>query len=103
MSTIKRKKTYRRMKPREPMVEGSVDAAETVTHTKYAEIQDDGTTIIKTILESLDSDTSNPSPSLAGQSQTHQDNQYNEPMPDISPPHTPRQRKSRVSIDILSM
>jgi len=81
------------------MVDGDIDAAEAVTHTRFAETQDDGTTIIKHIVESLDS---KPSLSLAGQSQTHQDNLYNEPMPDISPPHTPRQRKSRVSIDILS-
>ena len=99
MSTIKKKQSYRRKKAREPMVDGDIDAAEAVTHTRFAETQDDGTTIIKHIVESLDS---KPSLSLAGQSQTHQDNLYNEPMPDISPPHTPRQRKSRVSIDILS-
>ena len=87
------------MKAREPMVDGDVNAAEAVTHTQFAETQDDGTTIIKHIVESLDS---NPSSSSAGQRQTQQDNLYNEPIHDISPPHTPRQRKSRVNIDILS-
>ena len=52
------------MKAREPMVDGDVNAAEAVTHTRYAETQDDGTTIIKHIVESLDS---NPSSSLACQ------------------------------------
>ena len=81
------------------MVDGDVNAAEVVTHTQFAETQDDGTTIIKHIVESLDP---NPSPSLASQHQTQQDNLYNELIHDISPPHTPRQRKSQVNIDILS-
>ena len=77
------------------MVDGDVNAAEVVTHTRFAETQDDGMMIIKHIVESLDS---NPSSSSASHHQTQQDNLYKELIHDISPPHTPRQRKSRVNI-----
>ena len=39
------------MRPRHRMVDGDLDSAEAVTHTRYAEIQSDGTTIIKQVLE----------------------------------------------------
>ena len=56
MSTIQKKKsTYRRTRPWHHMVDGDLDLAEAVTHTQYAEIQPDGTTIIKQFLQSLDS------------------------------------------------
>ena len=36
------------------MVEGEVESAQAVTHTRIAVTQDDGTVVIKQVLESLD-------------------------------------------------
>jgi hypothetical protein len=105
MSTIlKKKSTFRRKRAREPMVDGDVDSAEAVTHTRIAETQYDGTTVFKHIVESLD----NPILSLAGDSQfagqsqmdasTSHENFNDDQLRDMSPQNTPRHRKSRVSI-----
>jgi hypothetical protein len=82
-------------------VDGSVDTAEAVTHTRIAELQDDGTTIIKHVLESLDEPQS---------SSTHQqmqidppaqlDDFHNDQMQNMSPPQTPRPKKSRVCVNV---
>lgn len=99
MSTVIRKKqTFRRRRPREPLVDGTVDTAEAVTHTRIAELQDDGTTIIKHVLESLDDP---PSSSTHQQMQIDppapHDDFHNDLMQNMSPPQTPRPKKSRVS------
>lgn len=101
MSTIlKKKQSYRRRRAREPMVDGDVDSAEAVTHTRIAESQDDGTTIIKHVLESLDSIQTH---STAGQMRMDSapplDNFNNEQLQemDMSRPPTPQPKKSRVS------
>jgi hypothetical protein len=101
MSTfLKKKPTYRRKRAREPMVDGDVDSAEAVTHTRVAETQNDGTTIIKHIVESLDNPSSSSAghSEMAGQSQMDAPTSHDNQMPDWSPPNTPRPRKSRVSI-----
>lgn len=101
MSTvIKKKQNFRRRRAREPMVDGDVDSAEAVTHTRVAELQEDGTTIIKHVVESLDS---TPTRSTAGEMQVDPppfDNIDYDEMPDMSRPVTPRPRKSKVSIEL---
>ena len=80
------------------MVDGDVDSAEAVTHTRIAEPQNDGSIVIKHVLESLDSPplcssagqmTIDPRPPLVDYN--------NDQMQDMSPPQTPRTKKSRVS------
>ena len=103
MSTfIKKKPTIWRKRARQPMVDGDVDSAEAVTHTRVAETQNDGTTIIKHSVESLDSPISSMAgqSQMAGQSFTSYNNFNNDQLPEMSPPNTPRTRKSRVSIDL---
>jgi hypothetical protein len=102
MSTfIKKKATYRHKRAREPMVDGDLDSAEAVTHTRVAETQNDGTTIFKHVTESLDTTASS---SLAGQNTMEgmpRNDDFNDQMPDVSPPQTPRPRKSRVSLTVI--
>lgn len=81
------------------MVDGDVDSAEAVTHTRVAETQIDGTTIIKHVLESLDSSPSIPRAESLQTTTTHaMDEQHDyEQMANDSRPHTPRPSKCRVS------
>ena len=110
-------RTFRRMQKRKAMVEGDVESAHTVTNTRLAEVQSDGTYIITTVRESLDpidplsaaGQRLQQPISAAGQRQhPHSDNfNYEQPqeMPQeipASPPCTPRRRKGRVSVDIIS-
>ena len=84
------------------MADGDVDSAEAVTHTRIAELQEDGTTIIKHVLESLDSP---PSSSTTGRMQkppNPPNNDFNnDQMQDMSPPPTPSPKKSRVSVHLI--
>lgn len=84
------------------MVDGDVDSAEAVTHTRIAETQNDGSTIIKHIVESLDS---TPLASSAGPCQMETSTSYddfnNEQFHDMSPPRTPRPRKSKVNFILI--
>ena len=100
MSTyIKKKQTYRRRRAREPMVDGDVESAEAVTHTRIAEHQDDGSVIIKHVLESLDSSTPESRDEPRHFEVTHdRENYNNEEMHNMYPPQTPRLRKCRVSV-----
>jgi hypothetical protein len=88
------------------MVDGDVDSAEAVTHTRNAELQSDGTTIIKQVLERLDSNTSR---STVGQIQMDPlppvDDYNNDPMENMpaSPPLPPGPKKGRVSADIIPL
>src|SRR6266446_228541 len=101
MSTyVKKKKSYRRQRPRVPMVEGDVDSSEAVTHTRIAIPQDDGSFIFKNVLESLDS-TSSTSKSVPMQVDVPpQVNDFNDINHDTSPP-TPPPRRSRTQRDYI--
>jgi hypothetical protein len=101
MSTvIKKKPGFRRMRPRQPLVEGDVESAEAVTHRRLAETQTDGTTMFKNVLESLDSKASTSTPAeMLMDPPPPTDDYFIDPMADISPPSTPRPKKSRVSAD----
>jgi hypothetical protein len=97
----KKPKTYRRMKPRTPLVVGDVESADVVTHRRIAVTQPDGTQVISHVLESLD-----PSPALPtvkpiqiqASSSTTQLNYDDIHVPNMSPPPTPQPRRSRVRI-----
>jgi len=98
---IRRPQTFRRKKATKIMVDGDLDSAEAVTYTPIAELQNDGTTVIKHVLERLDVNTV---PSMAGQSRTDPlppindyNNDQEEDMPASPPPNT-GPRKRRVSI-----
>jgi hypothetical protein len=103
MSTYLRvKKSVKRKRGREPLVDGELDSSEAVTHTRMAVTQDDGTVVMKHVLESLDTPpqrlTAEPNqveipPSV--------DNANYEQIQDMSPPPIERSRKSRVSIFFL--
>src|SRR6202789_1593835 len=55
MSTyLQHNKTQKRKRGRKPMVDGELDSARAVTHTKVTVINDDGTVDVKRVLESLD-------------------------------------------------
>ena len=54
MSYIKPRKSQKRKRGREPMVEGDLTSAKAVTHTKVTVMNDDGTTSVEHVLESLD-------------------------------------------------
>ena len=85
------------------MVEGDPRLAEAVTHTRMAIPQDDGSFVIKEILESLDTPpTDSRSDTLQRvlpQPQPENDNNY-EHM-DYTPPQSPQPKKSRVRTSIL--
>jgi CxC2 like cysteine cluster associated with KDZ transposases len=100
-SYIKKKKSYRRQRPRLPMVDGDVDSSEAVTHTRIAVPQADGTFLFKNVLESLDSTSSSSfsaamdvdvPPPLA-------DN-YND-IPNHSRAQSPQPRKGRTQKDYI--
>jgi hypothetical protein len=102
---LTKKPTFRRKRGRKPMVEGDVDSAEAVTLRRYAEIQSDGTTIIKSVLESLDN---SPSASASGNNMagrhemdppTYHDDFNDGHVPGLSRPDTPRPRRGKVSIN----
>ena len=73
---IRYQKSFRRSKPRKPLVEGDADSGDAVTDTRYAEVQSDGSTIIKSVRQRLDSNTTLFTP---GQSQI-------DPIPPPPPP-----------------
>lgn len=54
MSYVKPKKSQKRKRGREPMIDGDIDAAKVVTHTKVSVTNDDGSVSAKQVLESLD-------------------------------------------------
>jgi hypothetical protein len=54
MSLIQPKKSQKRKRGRQPMVDGEIESAKTVTHTKVTVINDDGTISVNQVLESLD-------------------------------------------------
>jgi hypothetical protein len=58
------KKTQKRKRGRNPIVDGELDSARAVTHTKVTVINDDGTVDVKRVIESLDTPkpTSIPNP-----------------------------------------
>ena len=107
MSTyIKKKTTYRRNRAREPIVDGDLNSAEAVTHTRVAVAQDDGTMIITEVLESLDSKPQVPQVSMAEQRdpivpRNGEDLHYEQM--NISPPSSPQPRKSRVCDILMTM
>jgi hypothetical protein len=101
-TSIKKKPTFRRKKAREPMVDGDIQSAEAVTHTRIAIPQDDGTYVIKQVLESLDTPPSNPRADTSRRATPHLENDYNYDQMDFSPPDTPRPKKSRVSFIFIS-
>jgi hypothetical protein len=81
-------------------VDGDVNSAEAVTHTRVAETQIDGTTIIKHVLESLDSSPPITSAESlqTGSTQAMDDQHDYEQMANDSRPHTPRPRRCRVRV-----
>jgi hypothetical protein len=93
---IKPRKVYRRMRPRQTMVDGDVDSAEAVTHTRFAETQDDGSIIIRQVLESLDSPI--PTSTAAPMQWEVMQDFNNEEIPNMTPPQTPPPRKHRVRV-----
>jgi hypothetical protein len=87
------------------MVDGDPNSSDVVTHTRYAEIQEDGSTIIKQVLVSMDSLTTKTRTKplqLRPNEDTHAGEDYNhEDIPNLSRPQTPEPRKSRVSVIFL--
>jgi hypothetical protein len=64
MSThIQPKKSQKRKRGKQPMVDGEPDSAQVVTHKQITVISDDGTMVKKKVLESLDT----PAPSAAAE------------------------------------
>jgi hypothetical protein len=58
MSThIQPKKSQKRKRGKQPLVDGQPDSAQVVTHSKIRVMGDDGTMVMKKILESLDTPT----------------------------------------------
>ena len=92
------------MKKPKVMEDGDLDSAEAVTFRRYAEEQENGTTIIRNVLERLDS---SPQSGMSQQIQidTHtpqRDDFINDNGQATSPPQTPRPKKCRVSTDVNS-
>jgi hypothetical protein len=83
------------------MRDGDVESSGAVTHTRIAEPQDDGTTIIKTILESLDSSPPISRQQMDIELQPVNNDFHDEQMQNMTPPQSPRPRKCRVSITFL--
>ena len=86
------------------MVDGDLDSAEAVTHTRYAEIQPDGTTIIKQFLQSLDSAPIGvPDRPMRIETPRPVENFNDDQMQDLndSPLPTPSAKKSRVRLDLV--
>ena len=80
------------------MVEGDLDSAKAITHTRFAETQDDGSIIIKNVVESLD-----PSPSISTLPQSSFQKpslaeNFNEQINNMSPPQSPQPKKCRVTL-----
>lgn len=98
-SYIKKGRNFRRKRAREPMVDGDVDSAEAVTHTRIAEAQDDGSVIFKHVLESLDSPIPKSSVDAIQLEATQAREDFNDY--NMSPPQSPRPRISRVSVLFL--
>jgi hypothetical protein len=83
------------------MVDGDVDSAEAVTDRRYEEVQSDGTIVIKSVLERLDSNTPSSSTQQIHPLQPADDFNY-DPNMQASPPPTPEPKKRRVSLHNIS-
>jgi hypothetical protein len=81
------------------MVDGDIELAKSVTHTKVTIINDDGTVGVKKVMESLDSPRK-PTPTTdPKQSELHEHSNTDYDMQELSPP--PENTKTyRVSIFI---
>lgn len=79
------------------MVEGDIHSAKAVTQRRYAETQNDGTTIIKHVLESLDSSRPRPTAGHSPFLSHGADDFFDDQMHGISRPQTPVPKKGRVS------
>lgn len=79
------------------MIDGDLDSSEAVTLSRFAVPQDDGTTIINHVLESLDPSAAHLSTASVQLeiSQPNDDYNYDHNM---SPPPSPRPKKCRVRI-----
>lgn len=84
------------------MVDGDLDLAKAITQTRIAKPQDDSTSIITHITESLDS-TGTSSMASQGPLDFPPPLQEfnNDDIPTYSPPQTPRPKKARVCIHII--
>ena len=81
------------------MVDGDVNSASTVTHTRIAVTQDDGTVIIKQVLESLDTPhTRLTAEQIRPEVPPSVDDPQYEHMDNMSPPPTGQPKRGRVSI-----
>lgn len=81
------------------MVDGDVDSAEAVTHTRISVSQNDGKVLIKQVLEKLDSPPQNPRTDIRRlDDHPGMDNPIVEHMQNMSPPPPGPARKKRVSI-----
>jgi hypothetical protein len=81
------------------MVEGDLDSAEAVTHRRYAETQEDGSVMIKQVLERLDITPPLPrSEPMKPQGPDVTDDFNNDHMGNRSPRETTPPRRSRVSL-----
>ena len=81
------------------MVDGDVDSAEAVTHTRIAVPQSDGTVEIQQVLKALDTSSLRIGPEplqLEGPPATDDFN-YDQ-MENMSPPQLPPPKKNRVSL-----
>jgi hypothetical protein len=80
------------------MVDGDVESAEAVTHTRIAVPKEDGSMSITHVLESLDLPSTSRSGPMQMQAQHVRDNVDDDNNDHMSRPQTPRPRKSRVCI-----
>ena len=81
------------------MVDGDVNSASTVTHTRIAVTQDDGTVVIKQVLESLDTPhTRLTAERIRSEVPPSFDDPQFEQMDNMSPPPTRQQKRCHVSI-----
>lgn len=83
------------------MVDGDVESSKAVTHTRIAVTQNDGSVVIKHVLESLDTP---PQISMAPSKQldvlpNNDDTIFND-MPNMSPPPSAPPRTYRVSVSL---
>lgn len=97
---ITKKQNFRRMKKAKVMEEGDLDSADVLTYRRYAVPQDDGTSIIKNVLETLDS---SPLPSTSQYMQIDPQQPHHDDLniDDMSRPQTPMPRRCRVCAGIL--
>jgi hypothetical protein len=85
------------------MVDGDVQSAEAVTHTRIAVPQEDGSVKFEHVLESLDSSRTPLIRQLPLQDQAARDALDNDYIDHILPPDSPRPSRSRVCIFLYVM